>query len=164
MIGSFTERQIEYHSKFGTIYICANPNGISYMGWEDQELDPPHLDDDQRIIKYLHDAEGEIEEYLAGSRKKFTLPITLTTGTSFQKKVWSELLNIPYGKTTTYSDIAQKVGSPDAVQAVGSANGKNPLCILIPCHRVINKSGELSGYAGGAQVKEALLNLEGAFV
>lgn len=164
MTGNYIERQTEYHSKFGTIYICTTVNGISYIGWEDQELDGPHLDDDQRVIKYLHDAEGEIEEYLAGNRKKFTLPISINQGTKFQKKVWTELLNIPYGQVTNYSDIAARVGSPEAVQAVGNANSKNPICIIIPCHRVINKSGELSGYAGGAQVKEALINLESTFV
>lgn len=155
------ERQIETHSKFGNIYICANCNGVSYIGWEDQKLDGPHYEDDDRIAKYLNQAQEELGEYLVGSRHKFTLPISINRGTDFQKKVWAELLKIPYGEISTYSQIAQNIGAPKAVQAVGSANGKNPICLVIPCHRVIAKSGELSGYVAGADVKEALLNLEG---
>ncbi|MFG1511211.1 methylated-DNA--[protein]-cysteine S-methyltransferase [Halobacteriovorax sp. HFRX-2_2] len=156
-----TDRQIEFHSKFGTIYICANENGVSYLGWEDQEYDGPHYEDNERIAKYLNEAHDQLEEYFAGSRKKFSIPLSINKGTDFQKQVWAQLLDIPYGEVTTYSDIAQKVGSPNAVQAVGSANAKNPICLIIPCHRVIAKSGELSGYVAGADIKEALLNHEG---
>ncbi len=158
------ERQISFNSKFGTIYICANVNGISYLGWEDQNRPAPTPSCDLRVKSYLASAQDELIEYFAGSRKEFSLPISLERGTDFQKKVWAELLKIPYGQVSNYSDIAQKVGSPKAVQAVGSANGKNPICLIVPCHRVIAKSGELSGYVAGANIKEALLNLEGALI
>ncbi|MDR0850569.1 MAG: methylated-DNA--[protein]-cysteine S-methyltransferase [Christensenellaceae bacterium] len=101
----------------------------------------------------------QIEEYLDGKRKDFDLPISLE-GTSFQKRVWTELQKIPYGKTMTYSQIASAIGSPKAVRAVGGANNKNPISIIIPCHRVIGSDGSLTGYAGGLKIKEKLLQLE----
>ena len=101
----------------------------------------------------------QLDEYFAGARTKFDLNIMLV-GTEFQKKVWTELLKIPYGKTKSYQEIAEALGNPNAQRAVGSACNKNPMLIVIPCHRVISKSGNLTGFAGGLKAKEGLLKLE----
>lgn len=101
----------------------------------------------------------QLGEYFAGKRKSFDLPIKMH-GTIFQKQVWQELLRIPYGETLSYQDIAVAVGNPKAVRAVGQANNKNRIIILIPCHRIINKSGALGGFSCGANIKTFLLNLE----
>lgn len=107
----------------------------------------------------LCQAAAEIEEYLNGRRKEFEAPIHLA-GTAFQKKVWEALRRIPYGETRSYQEIAKSVGNPRACRAVGMANHKNPLMILVPCHRVVGKNGDLTGYAGGLEVKKFLLELE----
>lgn len=101
----------------------------------------------------------QLKEYFEGKRKKFDLKIKLQ-GTEFQKKVWSELMKIPYGKTVSYSYIAEKIGFPKAARAVGNANNKNKFAIVIPCHRVIAKNGSLSGYASGVSKKKWLINFE----
>ncbi|WP_408009445.1 methylated-DNA--[protein]-cysteine S-methyltransferase [Pseudalkalibacillus sp. A8] len=101
----------------------------------------------------------QIEEYFLHRRQQFDFPITLF-GTPFQRKVWEGLRNIPYGETYSYKDVAIMIGSPKSVRAVGSANNKNPLPIVFPCHRVIGSNGELVGYGGGLDKKEVLLNLE----
>jgi len=101
----------------------------------------------------------ELKAYFAGRLQEFTLPLDLR-GTPFQKAVWEALLGIPYGETRSYSDIARAVGKPAATRAVGLANGANPVSIIVPCHRVIGKSGELVGYGGGLERKRALLELE----
>lgn len=101
----------------------------------------------------------QLIEYFSGERKKFNLPIQMQ-GTEFQKKAWTELLNIPFGKTISYAEQASNISSPKAVRAIGSANGKNPLSIIVPCHRVITSQSTISGYAGGSLIKEKLLSLE----
>ena len=101
----------------------------------------------------------QLDEYFQGKRTTFSLPFKLT-GTPFQLAVWKELQNIPYGKTTSYKEIAQKINKPKACRAVGMANNKNPLPIVIPCHRVIGSNGKLIGYAGGLNLKNYLLELE----
>lgn len=101
----------------------------------------------------------QLDEYFQGKRTTFSLPFKLT-GTPFQLAVWKELQNIPYGKTTSYKEIAQKINKPKAYRAVGMANNKNPLPIIIPCHRVIGSNGKLIGYAGGLKLKNYLLELE----
>ena len=101
----------------------------------------------------------QLEEYFAGKRKQFDLPLA-PKGTDFQKRVWKALTDIPYGETRTYGKIAAAVGSPKAARAVGMANNKNPIGIIIPCHRVVGADGKLVGYAGGMEKKEWLLNLE----
>jgi AraC family transcriptional regulator of adaptative response/methylated-DNA-[protein]-cysteine methyltransferase len=111
--------------------------------------------------EHLQRLEVELAEYFAGSRQKFTVPLVYP-GTPFQQQVWSELLQILYGQTRSYQELAAAVGSPQAVRAVGRANGQNRLAILIPCHRVINKSGALCGYGGGLARKQWLLELERA--
>ncbi len=103
----------------------------------------------------------ELQEYFAGTRRDFTVPLDLQ-GTDFQKKCWRALLKIPYGKTRTYADIARAVGCPKGFRAVGMANHDNPVPIIVPCHRVLASDGTLGGYGGGLDVKQKLLELEGA--
>jgi len=104
-------------------------------------------------------AARQFSEYFDGKRKSFDLPLSLQ-GTDFQKKVWKALKNIPYGKTISYGEIAAKIGNPKACRAVGLANNRNPISIIIPCHRVIGHNGSLTGYGGGLELKQQLLDLE----
>ncbi|WPO98231.1 methylated-DNA--[protein]-cysteine S-methyltransferase [Pseudomonas sp. HR96] len=104
-------------------------------------------------------AERQLAEYFAGQRKRFALPLAFN-GTEFQRKVWQALLTIPFGETRTYAQIARQIGHPTAVRAVGAANGRNPISIVAPCHRVIGASGELTGFAGGLAAKALLLGVE----
>ena len=104
-------------------------------------------------------ARKQLLEYFAGERREFDLPLHLN-GTEFQLQVLEELQRIPYGETTSYRDIAERIGRPKATRAVGAANGRNPIPIIVPCHRVIGSSGDLTGFAGGLEMKEALLRLE----
>ncbi len=102
----------------------------------------------------------QLEEYFAGRRLVFRLPLDLDQGTPFQRRVWKALLDIPYGATVTYKDIATTIGQPSAVRAVGSANGSNPIPIIVPCHRVVAAGGKIGGYGGGVPVKTKLLDIE----
>lgn len=101
----------------------------------------------------------QLTEYFEGTRKNFNIPLSLE-GTEFRKKVWAQLINIPFGETQSYLDISVKINNPKASRAVGTANGANPIAIIIPCHRVIAQSGALTGYAGGIEAKQWLLNHE----
>ncbi|MEE0247695.1 methylated-DNA--[protein]-cysteine S-methyltransferase [Peptacetobacter hiranonis] len=101
----------------------------------------------------------QLKEYLSGKRKNFDIEIEMI-GTEFQKKVWKELLNIPYGETRSYKDIAIAIGNGKACRAVGNANNKNPIAIIVPCHRVVGSNGSMTGYAGGLDIKEKLLKIE----
>ena len=107
----------------------------------------------------LEEAKRQLDEYFAGNRKAFTIPLLLV-GTVYQQQVWNELLNIPYGATTSYKEIAQNIGKPKAVRAVAGAIGANGISILIPCHRVIGSNRSLTGYAGGLEAKRILLQME----
>lgn len=113
----------------------------------------------QRETQLLYDTALQLKAYFKGQIKAFNLPLYLK-GTCFQQKVWGALCNIPYGKTCSYAHIAKQVESPKAFRAVGMANNKNPLAIIVPCHRVIGANGTLTGYGGGLDVKQFLLNLE----
>lgn len=104
-------------------------------------------------------AEAQLKEYFAGQRRDFDLPLAFA-GTPFQRTVWSALLEIPYGETTSYGELAQLLGRPSAARAVGLANGKNPISIIVPCHRVIGSTGALTGYGGGLERKRYLLDFE----
>jgi methylated-DNA-[protein]-cysteine S-methyltransferase len=108
----------------------------------------------------LEDAERQLQQYFGGERRAFELPLDLH-GTPFQLRVWQELTRIPYGETRSYKDIAYGIGSPQAVRAVGGANNRNPMSIIVPCHRVIGSNGALVGYGGGLPMKTHLLQLEG---
>lgn len=111
-------------------------------------------------VPVLEQAARELEEYFAGERRDFTVPLA-AKGTAFQRLVWAEVLKIPYGTTATYGDIAARIGKPGAAVAVGQANSRNPITILIPCHRVIGANGKLVGYTGGMHIKKTLLAVEG---
>jgi methylated-DNA-[protein]-cysteine S-methyltransferase len=114
-----------------------------------------------RSTRPFRDVRRQLEEYFAGERRSFDLPLR-PAGTPFQLATWRALRYIPYGETRSYSEVAQRIGKPRAVRAVGAANGRNPLPIVIPCHRVIGASGALTGFAGGLPLKRFLLELEGA--
>ena len=109
----------------------------------------------------LHQAHHQLTEYFAGERTQFDLPIAYPHGTPFQHSVWNALRSIPYGETRSYEDIARAIGNPKAVRAIGQANTRNPLLLLVPCHRVINKNGTIGGFGCGVEVKRKLLQLEG---
>jgi methylated-DNA-[protein]-cysteine S-methyltransferase len=108
----------------------------------------------------LQQAEKQLKEYFAGKRNSFSLPMNFA-GTDFQKRVWQEIARIPFGKNLTYSELAKKAGAPNAIRAAGTATGRNPLSIVVPCHRVLTKDGAIGGYAGGLEKKRHLLKLEG---
>jgi methylated-DNA-[protein]-cysteine S-methyltransferase len=110
---------------------------------------------------YLFGTFNQLNEYFLKKRKVFDVPLDIK-GTEFQKRVWAELKKIPYGKTISYKSLSEKIGDKKAIRAVGKANGKNPIAIIIPCHRVIGTDGSLTGYASGKVIKEKLLHLEGA--
>lgn len=110
---------------------------------------------------YLFEVFTQLKEYFEGSRKVFDIPLDVD-GTEFQKRVWNELQKIPYGKTVSYKALSEMLGDVKTIRAVGKANGQNPVAIIIPCHRVIGEDGSLIGYAGGLDIKEKLLQLEGA--
>lgn len=114
----------------------------------------------QDVSPLLDAAEAQLREYFAGTRRTFDLPLA-PRGTAFQQRVWAALRTIPYGETRTYGELAAAIGNPRAARAVGMANHRNPLPILIPCHRVIGADGSLTGYAGGVETKRKLLALEG---
>lgn len=105
-------------------------------------------------------AHGQLQEYLAGARREFELPLS-PKGTEFQRKVWSALMEIPYGERRSYKDIALRIGNEKACRAVGLANNRNPISVFVPCHRVVGSTGKLVGYGGGLDIKEKLLRLEG---
>jgi methylated-DNA-[protein]-cysteine S-methyltransferase len=157
---TFTYRFMD--SPVGQLKLVAKGNKLAAILWENDRLNRVRLgamieDLDSEILKQT---ERQLIEYFAGARRRFELELDFT-GTEFQKKVWQALLTIPFGETRSYSQIAHQVGSPAAVRAVGAANGKNPISIIAPCHRVIGMSGELTGFAGGLAAKELLLRLEG---
>lgn len=110
--------------------------------------------------KLIRETARQLKEYFAGRRRDFDIPLA-SQGTEFQKEVWNALCKIPYGKTISYQEQAESIGRPKAMRAVGGTNGKNPISIIVPCHRVIGCSGKLTGYAGGLENKEFLLKLEG---
>ncbi|APC42656.1 methylated-DNA--[protein]-cysteine S-methyltransferase [Clostridium estertheticum] len=144
-----------YETIIGKIGIVENGIAITQMNFARKMPEGININETVLIKK----ANMQLQEYFSGKRKTFDLPLA-PSGTEFQQKVWSSLLEIPYGKTNSYKDIAKNVGNINAARAVGMANSKNPIFILIPCHRVIGANGKLVGYAGGLSVKEKLLEIE----
>lgn len=148
-------------SPLGPLLLVASAEalrGVYFAGHRPAPRLPAELDrDDAQPILAL--AARELGEYLAGARCGFTVPLQ-PAGSAFQQAVWAALREIPYGETRSYRDLARRVGRPDAVRAVGAANGRNPLSIIVPCHRVIGAGGALTGYAGGIDNKRWLLALE----
>jgi len=143
----------------GDLLLAGDDDGLSLIGFPEGSMRrEPEAD---WIFKEAPFAEvgKQLHEYFAGQRKEFDLPLSLS-GTEFQLLVLEELKKIPYGETTSYGEIAKRIGKPKAMRAVGAANGRNPIPIIVPCHRVIGVTGDLTGFGGGLTTKEALLRLE----
>ena len=143
-----------YQTPLGRVSIESNGSAISAM-----TLGVKTLRGEQKPTALTNVAANQLQEYLAGKRHRFELPLA-PEGTAFQQQVWQQLQTIPYGQTCTYGDLATALGKPTATRAVGGANNKNPIPIFIPCHRVIGANGNLVGYAYGLKIKEYLLALE----
>jgi len=149
-------------SPVGRLTLVANQKRkLIAIHWE---KDDPDFDQPENMEEDMHDpvllkTEQQLKEYFSGERQIFSLDLDFN-GTAFQKDVWNALLTIPFGETRSYGDIARQIGNPKSVRAVGAANGKNPLPIVVPCHRVIGSSGKLVGFGGGMENKALLLNLE----
>lgn len=139
----------------GIASISGDEDGITSVSVTKESSEKPST----KIPVILQDGALQLQEYFQGNRTDFDLKLN-PAGTDFQKKVWDELLNIPFGKTTTYLDMAKRLGDPKCIRAAASANGKNPLWIIVPCHRVIGSDGSLTGYAGGLWRKKWLLDHE----
>ena len=154
----------EVESPVGKLKLVASANALVAILWERERPNRIKLamakSDPQQPI--LLETERQLEEYFAGTRNEFNLPLE-PAGTEFQKKVWRALREIPFGQTRSYLDLAKSIGSAKAVRAVGAANGKNPLSIVVPCHRVVGANGTLTGFAGGLEVKAKLLAHEGCY-
>ena len=146
-------------SRLGPVLIAADEQGLREISFQEglNPLMPPAgWVEDQG---FLEEPARQLQSYLAGNLRRFDLRLA-PGGTPFQQKVWYALKEIPYGRTITYSELAQSIGRPTACRAVGAANGRNPLPIVLPCHRVIGSNGTLTGYGAGLRFKEALLQLE----
>ena len=152
-------------SPVGVLKLVGSDAGLAAVLWEHDRPNRVRLDANVEAPDHpvLVEAERQLGEYFAGKRKAFTVKLDYR-GTSFQKKVWDALLAIPFGETRTYGELARQIGSPAAVRAVGAANGRNPIAIIGPCHRVVGSTGKLTGFAGGLEAKATLLKLEGGDV
>ncbi len=149
-----------YHSPIGILKISAEEECITGLTLEAQEgLQEKFTEVLPTAL--LQEAQTQLTEYFAGERTSFSLPIKYPHGTPFQHSVWNALRDIPYGETRSYEDIAVAIGNPKAVRAIGQANTRNPILLLVPCHRVINKNGTIGGFGCGVKVKKKLLQLEG---
>jgi methylated-DNA-[protein]-cysteine S-methyltransferase len=150
-------------SPVGELKLVASDRGLAAILWENDNPKRVRLNlvGEAPDHPVLAEAERQLGEYFAGRRQAFDLPLDFV-GTEFQAKVWTALLNIPFGETRSYGQIARDLGDPKAVRAVGAANGRNPISIVAPCHRVIGASGALTGFAGGLEAKALLLALEGS--
>lgn len=148
-------QQLVLDSPVGKLLLTSQNGKLSGLAFYRGQKQPSQ----ECLCPILGLAAHELELYFAGRLKKFSVPLDLL-GTDFQLKAWKALTKIPFGKTISYSGQAKLLGSESAVRAVGSANGKNPICIIIPCHRVVAKDGSLGGYSGGLEIKKFLLELE----
>ncbi|MBD5401319.1 methylated-DNA--[protein]-cysteine S-methyltransferase [bacterium] len=148
------EKKCFYQSPFGLLCIREENGKITHLNLQRDEVYMRHIGS-----SLLDEACRQLDEYFQGKRRQFDLPIG-GEGTPFQQRVWNELQKIPYGETRSYEDIAAAVGNPKAQRAVGQANNRNPIMIMVPCHRVIHKNGDISGYACGIEAKRYLLELE----
>ena len=149
-----------YDTPIGRLGLAENGRAVT-----DVLLHGEHpADAEIRETPLLQKAAEQLAEYFGGLRTEFELPLEFEIGTPFERTVWQALSTIPYGETRSYADIARQIGRPAACRAVGRANGRNPLSIFVPCHRVIGASGQLTGYGGGLDKKEALLRLEGVLL
>jgi methylated-DNA-[protein]-cysteine S-methyltransferase len=160
--------QTSFQSPLGPMTLAATLTGLAGVWFDDQR----HLPDELATPSgwptgpahpVLQKTAQQLTDYFAGHRQTFDLPLDLSGGTAFQQSVWQALLTIATGSTTSYASISKTIGNPAAVRAVGAAVGRNPISIIVPCHRVLGADGSLTGYAGGLDRKTALLQLEGAF-
>jgi methylated-DNA-[protein]-cysteine S-methyltransferase len=150
----------EFPSPIGTLRICGTDSALTGVFMESERHDSAQPRDAVRDASPLRAAQSQIEEYFADERREFSVAIE-AAGTEFQQRVWRALCAIPYGTTISYGELARRIGKPRAVRAVGLANGRNPISIIVPCHRVIGANGSLTGYGGGLERKRFLLALEG---
>lgn len=149
-------------SPIGKLKLVTSERGLVGILWEEDRPRRVRLEDPVENAKHpiLVQTKRELKEYFDSKRREFSVPLDMR-GTPFQKQVWEALLGIPFGETRTYGQLAIQLGNPKATRAVGAANGRNPIAIIAPCHRVIGFSGKLTGFAGGLEAKAHLLNLEG---
>lgn len=150
-----------FNSPLGPMTLTATDKGLAGIWFDGQK----HMPDTsawpvQAQHPLLLRAQAQLREYFAGQRQQFDLPLDLARGTAFQQQVWRGLLDIPAGQTIAYGTLATRIGRPAAVRAVGAAVGRNPITVIVPCHRVVGADGSLTGYAGGLERKVALLHLE----
>lgn len=150
--------QLKVSSPLGSLYLLSQEGKLTALSFDKKDVP---LTTEAKADFVLKRAKSQLEEYFAGERQDFDLPLAFS-GTDFQVKVWKALTTIPFGQTISYKELAKKIHRPLAVRAVGSANGKNPFCVIVPCHRVISHNGSLGGYSGGLEKKEKLLALENA--
>jgi methylated-DNA-[protein]-cysteine S-methyltransferase len=158
-----TIRSTQIESPLGGITLAATDAGLA-GAWFDRQRHWPDTSSWQPDPEHpvLREAAAQLGDYFDGKRQHFDLPLDLTHGTGFQQAVWQALLAIPAGRTTSYGALSAGIGKPAAVRAVGAAVGRNPISVIVPCHRVLGTNGSLTGYAGGLERKSALLELEGA--
>ncbi len=154
--------QTTWQGPLGPMVVAATDKGLAGVWFEGQR----HMPDNsawraEPKHPVLLQAIAQLADYFAGKRTQFDLPLDLQGGTSFQQSVWQALLQIPSGATTSYGALSSSIGKPSAVRAVGAAVGRNPVSVIVPCHRVVGMDGSLTGYAGGLERKTALLKLEG---
>ncbi len=151
----------EMDSPVGRLKLVASEMGLVAILWENESPRRVPLGEmvEEEGREVLVETERQLAEYFAGKRQSFELPLEMR-GTLFQKSVWEALLSIPFGETRSYQELANQLGNPWASRAVGAANGRNPISIVVPCHRVIGASGKLTGFAGGLESKARLLELE----
>ena len=149
------------HSPVGKLKLIASDKGLVAVLWENDKSKLARLDEAVETHSHpvLIKAERQLGEYFEGKRRSFSVSLDMR-GTAFQRNVWEALLAIPFGETRSYRDLARRLGNPHATRAVGAANGKNPISIIVPCHRVIGSNGKLTGFAGGLETKARLLELE----
>ena len=144
------------NSPLGRLRLLSDGQALTRIEFENQHREDGEQADDAVLLR----AAEQLDEYFAGRRRRFSIPLA-AAGTIFQRRVWDALGNIPFGELRSYRDIADAIGNRKAVRAVGAANGRNPVPIIVPCHRVVGSNGKLTGYAGGLSAKAALLQLEG---
>lgn len=152
-------QQVIMPSPIGDITIQSTSKGVSYVGFYPVVAMQTEVVDEHTLTPILI-CISELNEYFNGDRTRFTVPLD-TQGTHFQRQVWRALMDVEFGQSKSYQDIALAINNPKAVRAVGAANGKNPISIIVPCHRIIGANGKLTGYAGGLERKEWLLKHEG---
>lgn len=145
--------QISFKSPLGFLILKSNGESVTEISFAENEIQEQHS------CEVLESCKAQLDDYFSGKSLTFDIPLA-AEGTEFQQKVWAELLKIPYGETITYMDLAVRLGDPKCIRAAGTANGKNPIAIVIPCHRVIGAGNKLTGYAGGIWRKKMLLELE----